>query len=82
MPEVVADYRCISLCNVIYKLISKVLANKLITVLPNVISCSQIAFVPGRHISDNILVAYEAIHFLRRKRAGKVGYISLHISEV
>lgn len=55
----VEDYRPISLCNTFYKVIAKVLANRLRKVLPSIIDGSQSVFISGRNISNNIAMTQD-----------------------
>lgn len=73
------DLRPIALCNVIMKVITKVMANRMKNMLDSVISDTQSAIVPGRLISDNIMVAFEVTHYLKGKKIGKNGFMALKL---
>jgi hypothetical protein len=75
----VSDYRPISLCNIIYKILSKVMANRLKVILPNIISPNQSAFIPERLISNYVLAAYETLHTMHSRMYGKVGYMAVKL---
>ena len=67
-PEKVLNLRPIALCNVLYMVMSKVIANSRKLVLPTVVSDSHSAFIPSRLIIYNIMVAFEVCHYLNIKR--------------
>ena len=77
-PETLGNYRPISLCNSVYKLVTKIIVTRLRTYLEKLISPLQTAFVPGRKGIDNAIIAQEVIHTIGRKR-GSVGYMALKI---
>ena len=58
------DYRPISLCNVIYKIIAKCLVNSMRSLLQDIISPTQSAFISGHIITDNAPIAFECIYTL------------------
>ena len=71
-----SNFRPISLENVVSRIVSMVIANKLKSVLPNVILDAQSAFVPYRQIIDNTIVAFEVLHRISNKRKWKKGQIT------
>lgn len=70
-PKTAAEYRPIALCNVRYKIIAKIITHRLHQLLPSMISKHQTAFVPGRAISDNVLITHETLHYLKISEARK-----------
>ncbi|WZZ45150.1 hypothetical protein YC2023_041409 [Brassica napus] len=76
-PNQMTDLRPISICPVVYKIISNILCLRLKTVLPQLVSQTQGAFVAVRLISDNLLIAHEMIHGLRTNPNCKSDYLAI-----
>ena len=67
-PKELKDLRPISLCNVLYKIVSKCMVTMLCPLLMDLISDNQSAFILGRLISDNSILAFECIHQIQSLR--------------
>lgn len=78
-PSNLRNFYPISLCSIPYKIVAKVLTNRLQTVIDKCIDSVQCAFVHGCLITDNILVAYELLHGFKQKRRGRKGFMALKL---
>lgn len=77
----VGDYRPIACCNVIYKIISKILAGRIRPLLDFLVDKAQSAFIPGRLMSDNIFLMQEILRGYNRKRSSPRCTIKIDISK-
>ena len=77
-PEALSHYRPISLCNSVYKIVTKILVARFRPLLNRLVSLVQTAFVPGRRGTDNVLIAQELFHALDKKK-GKVGFMAVKL---
>ena len=78
-PERISDFWPISLCNVIYKIISKTIANRLKPILNPIISETQSTFIVDKLITDNILIAFESLHHTKTSCTGKKGFMVMKL---
>lgn len=71
-PLTISDFRPISVLNLIPKLISKILSNRLRPVLPLLISKNQTAFIQGRQISENFVTTRELLHHVSCRKSAAI----------
>lgn len=77
-PEKITQFRPISLCNVLFKTITKTMVGRLKSVMNELVGPAQSSFIPGRLSMDNIVVVQEAVHSMRRKK-GRKGWMLLKL---
>lgn len=77
-PQSMTQLRPIGLCNVAYKTISKMIVNRLKLVMETLVAPTQCSFVPGRQITDNIIIVQEMLHPMHRK-SGETGYLAIKV---
>jgi hypothetical protein len=82
-PQVMSHFRPISLCNVLVKLNTKIIANRLrpmMCKLVKLVGEAQCGFIPGRQAADNIILAQEALHPMRKKK-GRKGWMAQQVDK-
>ena len=77
-PKSLGNYRPISLCNTVYKVVTKILVARIRPFLDKLVSPLQSAFMPGRRSVDNTIVVQEVIHTISNKK-GRVGYMAIKV---
>lgn len=71
----VDQYRPISLCNIILKIITMIIASRLRNLLEDIVLPNQAAFIPKRVISDNFIINHEMMHYMSNRK-GNHGYMT------
>lgn len=74
-PEKILHFRLITLCNVSYKTVSKIIVNRMRPLLEKIVGPNQASFFPGRQTIDNVIVNQETIHTLENSKKKKGGLV-------
>lgn len=78
-PSLPNEFRPISLCTVLQKIVTEVITNRLKPILPNLVDENQGAFVQDRQIIDDGLIAFEIFSFLKNKKRERKGFMALKV---
>jgi len=78
-PNAPLDFRLISLFNVLIKIVTKTIATRIKTILPNIIKDNQSAFLSRRLISNNSLIVFETFHYLIKSKKKNNGYVGIKL---
>ncbi|XP_061342523.1 uncharacterized protein LOC133288720 [Gastrolobium bilobum] len=70
-PDTMKEFRPISLCNVVYKVVTKIITERLRGFMPRVVGPNQCSFIKGRQSADNIIIAQEVVHSMKEKKGWK-----------
>ena len=77
-PESLSNYHPISLCNIVYKIVTKVIVAKICPMLSNLVLPYQTTFVPSRKGVDNPIIVQELVHTMSKKK-GRGGLMAIKI---
>ena len=77
-PKTIGNYKPISLCNSVYKIITKIIVARIRPHLDTIVSPYQVAFIPGRRGVDNAIIVQELIHTIKRAKR-KYGVMAIKI---
>ncbi|XP_061358638.1 uncharacterized protein LOC133302833 [Gastrolobium bilobum] len=77
-PENMKEFRPISLCNVVYKAVTKIITKRLREFMPRMVAPNQCSFIRGRQSTDNIIIAQETVHSMKEKK-GRKGWMMIKV---
>lgn len=78
-PIKVSDYRPISLCNVVYIIAAKAIANRMKLIMSQIIYLNKSAFIPNRLITENVIIGYECLQKIRSSKGKRNGLVALKL---
>ena len=81
-PFTMGDFRPIACCNVVYKCITKIISNGMLLLLSDLVSLNQLAFIPSRSISENVLLAQEIVRNYHKEKGNPCCTLKIDLMKV